>query len=312
MRLNDRPGRGARWKIYQQAAAHASKKAEGGLIAARSLSDTLSCPMINKGTLSNLASGTLLLTGLLLAATETAVAASDVILSIGLFAFSGGITNALAVKMLFDRIPGLAGSGVIQSRFTEIREEIKRLILDQFFTEENLHRFLREKTAEVDLLSYLKGEDGGNPAVTFVETQWDQLTSPEVLDPLLDEQVEKIFESSALGGLLSLVGKDTILDIVRTFVESFTGSLKKKVLETARDFSANPSTLKLDIERLVADIRREVDSLLERRLEDLSPQDVKRIIEDVIRKHLGWLVVWGNVFGGLIGLGTYLLRDLLP
>ena len=268
--------------------------------------------MINKGTLSNLVSGTLLLTGLLLAATETAVAASDVILSIGLFAFSGGITNALAVKMLFDRIPGLAGSGVIQSRFTEIREEIKRLILDQFFTEENLHRFLREKTAEVDLLSYLKGEDGGNPAVTFVETQWDQLTSPEVLDPLLDEQVEKIFESSALGGLLSLVGKDTILDIVRTFVESFTGSLKKKVLETARDFSANPSTLKLDIERLVADIRREVDSLLERRLEDLSPQDVKRIIEDVIRKHLGWLVVWGNVFGGLIGLGTYLLRDLLP
>ena len=312
MRLDDRPGRGARWKIYQQATAHASKKAEGGLIAARSLSDTLSCPMINKGTLSNLASGTLLLTGLLLAATETAVAASDVILSIGLFAFSGGITNALAVKMLFDRIPGLAGSGVIQSRFTEIREEIKRLILDQFFTEENLHQFLREKTAEVDLLSYLKGEDGGNPAVTFVETQWDQLTSPEVLDPLLDEQVEKIFESSALGGLLSLVGKDTILDIVRTFVESFTGSLKKKVLETARDFSANPSTLKLDIERLVADIRREVDSLLERRLEDLSPQDVKRIIEDVIRKHLGWLVVWGNVFGGLIGLGTYLLRDLLP
>ena len=312
MRLDDRPGRGARWKIYQQATAHASKKAEGGLIAARSLSDTLSCPMINKGTLSNLASGTLLLTGLLLAATETAVAASDVILSIGLFAFSGGITNALAVKMLFDRIPGLAGSGVIQSRFTEIREEIKRLILDQLFTEENLHRFLREKTAEVDLLSYLKGEDGGNPAVTFVETQWDQLTSPEVLDPLLDEQVEKIFESSALGGLLSLVGKDTILDIVRTFVESFTGSLKKKDLETARDFSANPSTLKLDIERLVADIRREVDSLLERRLEDLSPQDVKRIIEDVIRKHLGWLVVWGNVFGGLIGLGTYLLRDLLP
>ena len=312
MRLDDRPGRGARWKIYQQATVHASKKAEGGLIAAGSLSDTLSCPMINKGTLSNLASGTLLLTGLLLAATETAVAASDVILSIGLFAFSGGITNALAVKMLFDRIPGLAGSGVIQSRFTEIREEIKRLILDQFFTEENLHRFLREKTAEVDLLSYLKGEDGGNPAVTFVETQWDQLTSPEVLDPLLDEQVEKIFESSALGGLLSLVGKDTILDIVRTFVESFTGSLKKKVLETARDFSANPSTLKLDIERLVADIRREVDSLLERRLEDLSPQDVKRIIEDVIRKHLGWLVVWGNVFGGLIGLGTYLLRDLLP
>ena len=97
--------------------------------------------MINKGTLSNLASGTLLLTGLLLTATETAATAGAMILSIGLFAFSGGITNTLAVKILFDRIPGLAGSGVIQSRFAEIREEIRRLILDQFFTEENLHQF---------------------------------------------------------------------------------------------------------------------------------------------------------------------------
>lgn len=286
----------------------------GGLIAAGHLSDTLSIPMMNKGTFSNLVSGTLLMTGLLLAATESGGAVSAVILSIGIFAFSGGITNTLAVKMLFDRIPGLAGSGVIQARFAEIREEIKRLILEQFFTEENLRKFLRQKSSEIDLLSYVKGEKGDNPAVAFVETQWGQLTSPEVLDPLLEEQVEKIFESSALGGLLSLMGKDSILDIVRTFVGSFTASLKVKVLKKAEDFSADPAALglKLDEDRLIADIRREVDSLLESRLEDLSPQEVKRIIEDVIRKHLGWLVVWGNVFGGLIGLGAYLLKDLLP
>jgi uncharacterized membrane protein YheB (UPF0754 family) len=29
---------------------------------------------------------------------------------------------------------------------------------------------------------------------------------------------------------------------------------------------------------------------------------IKRIIQDIIRKHLGWLVVWGGVFGGIIGL----------
>ena len=27
-----------------------------------------------------------------------------------------------------------------------------------------------------------------------------------------------------------------------------------------------------------------------------------QLIEDVIREHLGWLIVWGNVFGGTIGL----------
>jgi hypothetical protein len=31
---------------------------------------------------------------------------------------------------------------------------------------------------------------------------------------------------------------------------------------------------------------------------------VKEIIQTMIRQHLGWLVVWGGVFGGLIGLGT--------
>ena len=29
---------------------------------------------------------------------------------------------------------------------------------------------------------------------------------------------------------------------------------------------------------------------------------VKILMEEVIRKHLGWLVVWGNVFGGMIGM----------
>ena len=47
------------------------------------------------------------------------------VLSIGLFGFSGGITNWLAVKMLFDEIPGIYGSGVIPKRFKEIRETVK-------------------------------------------------------------------------------------------------------------------------------------------------------------------------------------------
>ena len=34
---------------------------------------------------------------------------------------------------------------------------------------------------------------------------------------------------------------------------------------------------------------------------------VKTIVQDMIREHLGWLVVWGGVFGGLIGLLTTLL-----
>jgi uncharacterized membrane protein YheB (UPF0754 family) len=29
---------------------------------------------------------------------------------------------------------------------------------------------------------------------------------------------------------------------------------------------------------------------------------VRDIMQQMIRRHLGWLVIWGGVFGGLIGL----------
>ena len=41
---------------------------------------------------------------------------------------------------------------------------------------------------------------------------------------------------------------------------------------------------------------------MEGKLDQLEPMDVKRILERMIREHLQWLVVWGGVFGGLIGL----------
>ncbi|MCE3054327.1 DUF445 domain-containing protein, partial [Vibrio cholerae] len=37
----------------------------------------------------------------------------------GLFAFSGAITNWLAIHMLFEKVPGLYGSGVIPARFED-------------------------------------------------------------------------------------------------------------------------------------------------------------------------------------------------
>jgi uncharacterized membrane protein YheB (UPF0754 family) len=29
---------------------------------------------------------------------------------------------------------------------------------------------------------------------------------------------------------------------------------------------------------------------------------VKELVQNLIKEHLGWLVVWGGVFGGLIGV----------
>ena len=52
------------------------------------------------------------------------------------------------------------------------------------------------------------------------------------------------------------------------------------------------------------DILQKVEGIVSKRLDELTPNMVKEIVERMIQEHLGWLVVWGGVFGGLIGLIT--------
>ena len=60
---------------------------------------------------------------------------------------------------------------------------------------------------------------------------------------------------------------------------------------------------------VVADLREKVDALLGQKLEQLHAAHVKQMIEDFIRQHLGWLVVWGNACGALLGVVAYFLRS---
>jgi hypothetical protein len=61
---------------------------------------------------------------------------------------------------------------------------------------------------------------------------------------------------------------------------------------------------KLDMKSIISvdKLRYELDILMTEKLLQLTPERVKEILENVIREHLGWLVVWGNIFGGLIGI----------
>ena len=62
----------------------------------------------------------------------------------GLFALSGGLTNWLAIHMLFEKVPLLYGSGVIPLKFEEIKEGIKSLIMNEFFSKNSLENFLKK------------------------------------------------------------------------------------------------------------------------------------------------------------------------
>ena len=267
---------------------------------------------MDKGTVSNVTSACVLTLGLLLDSSP----AQAWILTAGLFAFSGGITNWLAVKMLFDRIPGLIGSGVIPARFREIRRKIMDLILEHFFDEEYLRRFFAENQQDIDWSRYIKssGESSGggkSPVASFVEQQWEKLTGAEVIQPMIDEQIDRLSESS-VGGFLMIVGLDNVRPAVNRFVSAFVASMQDKVLAATEKVSASELQIEIDAERVVEDIRTQVEPLLEKKLQELHADDVKRMMEDVIRSHLGWLIVWGNVFGGALGILAHAFSVVRP
>ena len=258
---------------------------------------------MDKGTFSNLVSAAVAGAGLLLPAGTV----RDLLLSAGLFALSGGVTNALAVKMLFDRIPGLIGSGVIPARFQEIREKVRSVILEHFFDEAHLRRFLERHRDELDWKRYVKqAADGRGPVAGLIEKHWDALASPERLQPFIDAEVEKLLDSK-IGGLLIMVGVESVKPAVRQFVSSFAATMKAQVLDLASKADSPAAAIEVDETKLLHDVRAQVEVLLEEKLEELDAPSVKRLVEDVIRNHLGWLVVWGNVLGGILGLAAFLL-----
>ncbi len=203
----------------------------------------------------------------------------DILRSIGFFAFSGAITNWLAIHMLFEKVPGLYGSGVIPSRFTEFKQGIKDLMMDEFFTPEHINGFFAGQ--------------GGGPSVDAAA-----VAGAVDKDRLFGKLLEVIQESS-FGGMLAMVGGTAALEPLR---EPFGIKVDEALVEivASEDFRT-ALTGSGGGEDLGTRIRRDVETIVDGRLEQLTKDQVKRIIQDIIRKHLGWLVVWGGVFGGLIG-----------
>jgi hypothetical protein len=62
--------------------------------------------------------------------------------------------------------------------------------------------------------------------------------------------------------------------------------------------------------KILAWLNKSSGTNVQQRLEELTPQMVKEIMQQMIQDHLGWLVIWGGLFGGLIGLVTAFLPFL--
>ena len=232
---------------------------------------------MNKSLLSNLVSAAVLAVGY--------AANNELLKSVGLFALSGALTNWLAIHMLFEKVPGLYGSGVVPSHFEEFKVGIRELLMKQFFTPENMQRFLGSSDSQkaLELAPVIEKTD---------------------LNPAFDGFIN-VIENSSFGGMLAMVGGVEALQPLREpFIKRMKSSLVK-ITATDEFQAALRSSLASGAGGAV--VHDKINAVIEKRLDELSPQMVKQIVQDMIAKHLGWLVVWGAVFGGLIGAIASLL-----
>ncbi len=205
----------------------------------------------------------------------------NLVKSIGYFALSGAITNWLAIYMLFEKVPFLYGSGVIPNRFEEFKLSIKQLMMQQFFTAANIEQFIETE-----------------------EQQGGQILN---LQPILNAlDYDKIYQnlvasimSSSFGGMLMMMGGEEALAPLK---EPFTEKIKVTLREMV-DSDRFKTALKqgLDAHKIGGDIVGKIETVIDKRLSELTPQLVKEMVQAIIREHLGWLVVWGGIFGGLMG-----------
>jgi len=204
----------------------------------------------------------------------------ELIKSIGFFALSGAVTNWLAIYMLFEKVPFLYGSGVIPNRFEEFKASIKQLMMEQFFTAGNIEQFIEFE------------EQQGGKMLNFAP-----LLNAVNYDKIYEGLVSSIMTSS-FGGMLLMMGGEAALLPLK---DPFTGNLKVTLADIAESDRFQEALKQgLDAHKIGIDLIDKIESVIDKRLSELTPQMVKEMVELIIHQHLGWL---GRYFWRIDGSG---------
>lgn len=231
--------------------------------------------ILNKSTITNLIALSIIGTGYI------CPFHSEIIKAIGFFAFSGAVTNWLAVHMLFEKVPLLYGSGIIPARFEEFKVSIKSLMMEQFFTAENIEHFIENEEKQGGSVLNL------SPLLNAVD-----------YDRIYDGLVSSVMHSSFGGMLMMMGGEEALHPLKQPFIEKVQHTLSDMVESEAFKHALQQG---LNAHKISEDLTDKIETVIDKRLSELTPQMVKEIVQGIIKKHLGWLVVWGGVFGGLLG-----------
>lgn len=252
----------------------------------------------------------------------------------GAAGFIGWGTNAVAIKMLFDRIRILGipvpFSGIVPLKRRELIDSMSRSVANHLVHPGSL----REQILKSDFVAAL------------VEVARDRVraaaSDEDVVGRVLREVSSRGREVVKSGTVREHVRRRVVDGIrergflARAFVDP--DAVGSAILETADNFLIGlPNDPKArDQVRALADrlpqagtdqakaleerlrplaegmleatlARIDVEKIVRENLEGFSDQDIKLLVQRSTREHLGWLEVWGGVLGAIAGAAMHLV-----
>jgi uncharacterized membrane protein YheB (UPF0754 family) len=237
--------------------------------------------------------------------------------------FIGGITNKVAIRMLFERSWYLPGSGVLLNKQTEIIESLATTVEDHLINTEMLQEELRkllaplrlEKVEKIlnyvieefreDIREFLKTEKTRNEITNTLKTRLGflgkflNITRIKEYEVMSDTIVAEL-DTRLADFRVSRVMIAMIIDRIGT-LEDFLFRPKNELL--IKHYETDKSVAELLFQKI--NIRKMVTE----KLSEYKPSEVRDIIENNIKAHLLWLEVFG-VFLGMLFAGAVRLLQI--
>jgi uncharacterized membrane protein YheB (UPF0754 family) len=255
----------------------------------------------------------------------------------GCSGFVGWGTNAVAVKMLFDRIRILGipvpFSGIIPMKRAELIASMSRSVAKHLVSPGSL----RDHVLGSDFIGALVeiGRERVRTAatddatlgmiLTEVSTRGrDVVRSPSVRESVRRRVADRIREKGFLAR--ALVDPDAVGGAILDTAEHFLGDLPRDPaareqlrkladrLPAAGTAEAKALEEKLKpmaegmLEATLA--RIDIEKIVRQNLEKFTDEEIKALVKRSTKEHLGWIEVWGGVLGILAGTAIYVLQRL--
>lgn len=254
-----------------------------------------------------------------------AVPYQTLVIQVLLGGFIGGITNKIAITMLFEKKWFLPGSGVLLKKHKDIIRSLARTVERHLVNSETLQAEMKKLLEPVNAD---KAEEIINNIIdNFRDDVREYLQSREVHDEIRDALKTKL---GFLGKFLNVTRikeydemTDAIVGELHERIDRLRVSkqLIQKTIQkvgTLEDFLFRPNNelilrhyhSDLSIAQLFFD-NLDIKGMVADKLATYAPSKVRDIIEENIRSHLLWLEVFGVLLGMLFSGALYFVMRAL-